>query len=309
MSNTSETENNTSICANCGKGEEAGIDLKACVACKMVKYCNRECQMAHRSQHKKACRKKARELHDEKLFKQPPPLEDCPICMVQLPTFVTGRMYMSCCGKMICCGCIVAVQIRAALAGRRKEDDICPFCRTSPAKTNEETIRRYEKRIELNDAYATYNMGGYHARGLYGLPRNMAKALELWHRAGELGSAEAYGCIGIAHDHGDGVERDLKKATHYWELAAMEGHLEARYNLGSIEVEGGNIERALKHFMIAVRNGCADSLDYIKQSHPRGNISKDEYAKVLRSYQAYLDDIKSDQRDEAAAFRDGYKYY
>ena len=61
--------NNT--CANCGKGEECSGDLKSCTACKLVKYCNRECQIAHRPQHKKECKKQAAELRDEKLFKQP----------------------------------------------------------------------------------------------------------------------------------------------------------------------------------------------------------------------------------------------
>ena len=41
------------ICANCGKGEEAGSSLKACTACKLVKYCSRDCQLAHRPQHKR----------------------------------------------------------------------------------------------------------------------------------------------------------------------------------------------------------------------------------------------------------------
>ena len=79
-------------CANCGKGEECAIDLKACTACKMVKYCNRDCQIAHRPQHKKACKKRAKELQDEVLFKQPQ-LKDCPICFLTLPMLPTG----SCC--------------------------------------------------------------------------------------------------------------------------------------------------------------------------------------------------------------------
>jgi len=40
-----------------------------------------------------------------------------------------------------------------------------------------------------------------------------------------------------------------------------------------------------------------------------GYATKDDYGRSLRSYQGYLDEIKSDQRDKAAAFRDGYKYY
>ena len=71
----------TTTCANCGKGEEEIGNLKSCVACKMVKYCNAACQKAHRPQHKKACNKRATELHKEALFKQPPQKEDCPICL------------------------------------------------------------------------------------------------------------------------------------------------------------------------------------------------------------------------------------
>jgi len=90
------------ICANCGKGEESTGSLKACTACKMVKYCNRECQIAHRSQHKKACKKRAAELHDEALFKEVEP-EDCPICFLRMPYLMSGSTYMPCCGKVICC--------------------------------------------------------------------------------------------------------------------------------------------------------------------------------------------------------------
>ena len=37
--------------------------------------------------------------------------------------------------------------------------------------------------------------------------------------------------------------------------------------------------------------------------------TKDDYAKALRAYQANLVEIKSPQRDQAAAFNDAYKYY
>lgn len=98
------------VCANCGK---EGDNLKSCTACKLVKYCNRECQIAHRPQHKKECRKRAVELHDEKLFKQPPSqYEDCPICFLSMPTLHTGSKYYKCCGKHICSGCGHAVSTR-----------------------------------------------------------------------------------------------------------------------------------------------------------------------------------------------------
>ena len=43
-------------CANCGKAESDAINLKRCTACKMVKYCSRDCQVAHRPKHKTPAR-------------------------------------------------------------------------------------------------------------------------------------------------------------------------------------------------------------------------------------------------------------
>ena len=327
MSKTSETENNMSLCANCGIGEEESDNLKTCTACKMVKYCSRDCQIAHRPQHKKACKKRAAELHDEKLFKQPPPEEDCPICMIRLPSLITGRTYMACCGKLICCGCIYTVQSRAFEAGRLKEDDICPFCRTPTPFSDEEINKRYKRRVELNDPIGMNGLASYYANGQYGIPQNQAKALELYRRAEELGNAEAYYNIGSAHIRGSGVEQDEKKARHYWELAArgvevdqkkarhyyelaaMEGHVNARHNLGVCEGEAGNHDRALKHFMIATKSGKTGSLNNIEHLYKHGYTTKDDYEKALCCYQLYVDEIKTDQRDEATVFNDANKYY
>ena len=192
MSKSIADDNIISLCANCGKGEESAGDLKACTACKMVKYCNRDCQIAHRPQHKKACKKRAAELHDEKLFKEPPPKGDCPICMLLLPSLHTGFKYNTCCGKFICSGCIHAVKIRDGGVG------LCPFCRI-PTPTIEEMIEQYKKRMKVDDAEAIHDMGGCYSEGLHGLPQDRAKALELWHRAKELGSATSYHCIGNAY--------------------------------------------------------------------------------------------------------------
>ena len=291
-----------SLCANCGKGEENEGDLKACTACKMVKYCNRNCQIAHRPQHKKACKKRAAELHDEKLFKQPPPAEDCPICMLLLPSLITGSKYRSCCGKRICSGCLHAVKIRDGGVG------LCPFCRT-PTPTTKELIEQMKKRVEVDDAAAIYSLGCNYSDGMFGLPQDRAKALELWHKAAELGNTSSYSNIGGAYHVGNGVERDEKKAVHYWELAAIGGCVEARHNLGVLEKRACNMDRALNHFMIAAGCGYTASLENVKQWFMNGDATKDDYAKALRAYQANLVEIKSPQRDETAGFDDRYKCY
>ena len=153
------------------------------------------------------------------------------------------------------------------------------------------------------------NLGVYYANGLYGFPQTHTKAVELFRRAGELGYAKSYCNIGYAYDNGEGVEVDEKKANHYYELAAMQGDSSARYNLGNDEAEEGKMNRAMKHYMIAVRNGSDDSLERIKELYSYGYATKEEYTKALQSYQSYLGEIKSAQRDEAAAARENYRYY
>jgi len=76
-----------------------------------------------------------------------------------------------------------------------------------------------------------------------------------------------------------------------------------------MEKIAGNYDRALKHFLIAVRCGHSDSLERIKQMYTYGYATKDEYTKALQLFQAYLGEIKSDQRDKAAAAGEKYRYY
>ena len=239
-----------SICANCGKGEESSGNLKACTACKLVKYCNRDCQIAHRSQHKKACKKRAAELYDEQLFKEHQPREECPICMLPLPVYEInpnfGTTFYSCCGKNICNGCIYAMDERGG-----KIMELCPFCKAPPAESDAENVERTKKIMEKGNADAYYALGTWYAQGVNGMPQDWAKANELYLKAGELGCADAYHNLGISYCEGTGVEIDTKKAKHCWELAAMNGHVVARHNLGVSEYEAGNHQRAMKHFIIA----------------------------------------------------------
>jgi len=193
------------VCANCGKGEESTSDLKKCAACLSVKYCCRDCQIAHRPQHKKECKRRAAELHEEALFKEVEP-EDCPVCIVRLPLLETGSTYMSCCGKVICSGCAYAPVYDDK--GNRIRERTCPFCRTPAPASDEETVNRLKKRADGGDAESICMMGCYYGNGHYGFPQDYSKTLELWRRAAELGHAEACSKIGSAYYHGKGVERD-----------------------------------------------------------------------------------------------------
>ena len=305
-------------CANCGK--EGSDVTNTCNKCKMVMYCNAACKKKHRYKHKKDCEEHLRlaaeretELHDEGLFKQPPlPFGDCPICFLRIPSLISGSVYMSCCGKRICSGCVHAPLYDNQ--GNQVDNKKCSLCRThfivaaDAASIDAENIKRIEKRVELNDPTAMYNRGCDYHKGTYGLPRNYKKALKLWQQAGDLGHAGGYANIGYAHDIGRGVEVDKKKAIHYYELAAMSGHGDARHNLGVHEESTGDMNRALKHYMIAVEGGNTGSLKMIKELYLKGSATKDDYTKALQLYQEYLGEIKSEQRERAAA-AEGERYY
>ena len=291
------------VCANCGK---EGSKMNICNKCKAVKYCNATCKKKHKSKYKKQCERHMAEIHDEALFGEPPPEHgECPICFLRLPYMGSGRMYMACCGKKICMGCVHApvYDNHGNVIVTKK----CPFCRTPVPTSEKEGFERLKKRLlEVGDEHAFCMMGNDNFYGLNGLPQDKAKAVELWRKAGKYG----YTNIGNAYYNGEGVERNAKMARYYYELAAMEGNVTARYNLGGSEENVGNYERALKHFMIAVRGGDSNSVKYIQQMYMDGHATKDQYANALQSHQEYLNEIKSDQRDRAAAtLGDDYRYY
>jgi len=284
------------ICVNCGK-EGAN---NTCNKCKSVKYCNAACKKKHKTKHRKACDRRVAELRDIELFKQPPPLDDCPICFMPLPTFSIGNSYKSCCGKVICSGCVYAIK-------KSDDEDLCPFCRT-PEPSKGEVIKLIQKRVDAGDAEGINNLGFYYSQGVYGLPQDHGKALELWHQAAELGDATSLYNIGNSYNYREGAERDIKKAVYYYELAAMKGDVNARHNLGAIEWKEGNTERAVRHWLIAAKGGQNKALKNIKELYLHGYVTKDVYAKALRAYQTYLGEVKSSQRDEAAAYNNKFKY-
>ena len=102
---------------------------------------------------------------DEDLFKQPPPNDECPICMLTLPLEAQMSQYQECCGKIICMGCSHADDMR---------DDrcLCPFCRAPSVTSEGEHIKMVEKRVASGDVNAMRNLACHYSRGDMGLPQN-----------------------------------------------------------------------------------------------------------------------------------------
>ena len=293
MSSSNTDTDTITICAACGK-EGNSDNMNTCNKCKSVKYCNAACKKKHRKKHKKACERRVAELHEEQLFKEIEP-EECPICFLPMPITADGTTFESCCGKRICNGCCYEMDMSGG-------KDLCAFCRTPRASNDEEHIKRAKKLMDKGNAEAHHLLSGAYSNGTMGIPQNWAKANELHLKAGELGCARGYFHLGNSYLAGRGVEVNKKKSKYYWELAAMNGHVKARHNLACIEERSGNDQRAFKHMIIAARAGHEGSLEGVKQGFMRGDVTKHVYEDTLYAYQRSLDEMKSDERDRAAAF-------
>ncbi|EJK70196.1 hypothetical protein THAOC_08465, partial [Thalassiosira oceanica] len=281
-------------CANCGREASDAVELKNCAACLLVKYCSVDCQRAHRKQHKVACKERADELKDERLYgegHERPESDFCPICTLPIPFPMGEHSGLNvCCSKMVCNGC--------RLAAHKRGMHDCPFCRTTPAGDGGAVLARVQKRVDAKDPEAITFLGDQYFFGYHGLEENVSLAVELWKEAVELGSIDAHFNIGNQYFVGSGVAQNIAKAIHYWEVAAMQGHVESRNKLGMCDFTDRNYGRAVRHFLITAKMGSDVSLGMIKLMFAQGQASKQQYAEALRGYQFATEEMKSPDRDE-----------
>ena len=283
------------FCASCGiVGGDDDNKLKNCTGCYLVRYCSVKCQRDHRSKHKRECKKRAAELRDEILFKQPESNHhgDCPICCLPMPNDSEKSTLMSCCSKYICSGCYRANKERE-YEGRLEHK--CALCRKAAAGTYEEQIERLMKRIEANDPVAICHFGT--KRDVEG---DYKSAFEYWAKAAALGDARANYGLSVMYRKGKSVEKDEKKELHHLTEAAIAGHPDARHNLGCLEERRGRMDRAVKHWIIAAKLGHDNSLECVKGLYKDGYVSKEDFATALRGHHAAIEATKSPQREEAA---------
>ena len=102
---------------------------------------------------------------------------------------------------------------------------------------------------------------------------------------------------------GEVTEIDMKKAVHHYQIAVMMGSVVARHNLAGVELQNRNYQRAMNHVMIAAKCGYKASLQTVTQGFRLGHVTKEDFEKTLRAYQASCDETKSEQRNRAAAIR------
>ena len=216
--------------------------------------------------------------------------DDCPICSLPLPLVRRQSMFQPCCVKKVCNGCL--------LAARKRGMWDCPFCRT-PTPKESQALAMIQKRVDAGDPVAIYTLGNQYEQGLYGLEKDVTRAVELYERAAELGVKEAHYNLGCMYREGTDVEKDTAKAIRHYEAAAMCGHVLARLNLGCMEGMAENHDLALQHSMISATLGHEGSLNGVKLLFMNGHATKGDYAAALRGYQNAIKEMSSTDRDEA----------
>ena len=290
-------DNEVLCCASCGIAEIDDIKLVPCDGCDLVKYCSDDCQHNHKAEHEEACKKRAAELRDELLFKQPESTHfgDCPICSLPLPLDERKSALTGCCSKVICHGCV------HANVEREKEmrlEHTCPFCRESANTTEEEAEKMRMKRIAANDPGAIRKEGGEQY-----LKGNYSEAFEYFTNAAESGDAFAHFKLSMLYQTGEGVEKDRGEEIYHLEEAAIGGHPYARYNLGAYEwINKRNTARAVKHFIIAAKQGHDHAIKMLMKLFQGGYVGKEELAAALRAHKAAVDEMKSPQREATDEF-------
>ena len=287
-----ETETVDTCCCSCGIAEIDDMKLVPCDGCDLVRYCSDQCREEHRPEHGEECKKRATELRDELLFKQPESnyLGDCPICSLPMPIDEEKSSIYECCSKLICDGCVFANMTREK---EMRLTPSCPFCRTALPETDEEYDKQLMKRVEANDPAALRRQGmvEQHEKGDY------RSAFDYFAKAAALGDAWAHFNLARLYHDGEGVEKDEGKYIRHLEEAAIGGHPNARCLLAIFERKRGNTERSVKHYIIAASQGQDGSMQMLMELFKHGYVEKEVLAAALRAHKAAVDATKSRERE------------
>ena len=125
--------------------------------------------------------------------------DECVLCCYPLSLKLNEYTYKSCCGEIICNGCILAQQrtliigtnVKKPIKGSKEEERecmtillselrlscVCPFCRSELPTTDTEVLKRFYKQIDkYKDPTAMNKVGIGYLKGKHGLTKKSQKS-------------------------------------------------------------------------------------------------------------------------------------
>ena len=247
--------------------------------------------------------------------------EACPICMIDLPLDPKTRIYEACCGKVICRGCSVGYrraqinqnklnQLRQARGDldletaefqlmAATENVACAFCRSRRPLDQKEYVKWLHKRVDkFNDAGAMNNLGDCYMDGLKGVQVDRSKAMELYKRSYDLGSADAADRLSYYSRFGS------KEKLEYLKEGARRGNINLTLELGMNGLQFGIVEKeyAVSLIVKAAKAGDDEAMANCWKMFQRGLLSKADLESTMRAKQATLDEVNNEERKYAMRF-------
>ncbi len=177
--------------------------------------------------------------------------------------------------------------------------DMCHMDETKPmsgvvADFVEEVL---EEQIENGDADSALELGGLYYDGRIG-EQNFTKAVELYHKAADMGSREAVECLGYCYYYGRNIPIDYAKAYECFAIGALEGQPVSLFKIGDMYKNGYHVAkdekeafRIYRHCLEIIESGkygtyCeADVYMRLADCYAKGTGTKVDLPRALKYYQ------------------------
>ena len=250
----------------------------------------------------------------------------CPICFHRLPLQKSEHVYHTCCGQVICDGCVIGQQRTQLKEPQFKElgimiEDttpeeeqfrlieqhgnsiyVCPYCRAPFPKGAEELLQRLYDRVEVrNDrdyTMALNQLGSFYRAGKHGLPQNLKKAEELYTKACDLG--DPYAAWNLSCLYRNHYPDQKEKAREYLLRGEILGHYDCTLSLAGHACASDDKEETARLWVKVVCLGGDTSI--LLDLYRFNLLSKDVVATTLRTNKALKDEVTTKRRDFAKRF-------
>ncbi|KAH3744863.1 calmodulin-dependent protein kinase [Pelomyxa schiedti] len=153
-------------------------------------------------------------------------------------------------------------------------------------------VALYQKAADAGSAQAMCNLGLCYFNG-DGVDKDFHKAVALWQNAADTGNSATMCILGMCYEHGQGVDSDIHKAVALWQKAADAGDAQATSNLGSFYYDGKGVDKDMRKavtlFQRAADCGDPQAMCNLGWCYNNGDGVGKDFHKAVQLYQRASD--------------------